>query len=81
MPRTPYKDGKEAVSVYKHRSTKGLFVQIAASSAQAEKLPVPSQAAIYDKMISDDNNFASTMVPKNKIAQFLDRGLQIQDSQ
>lgn len=24
MSRTPYKDGKEAVSVYKHSSTKGL---------------------------------------------------------
>ncbi|KAJ6583260.1 hypothetical protein B0H10DRAFT_1962257, partial [Mycena sp. CBHHK59/15] len=42
---------------------------------------VPSQATIYDKMISDDNNFASTLVPKNKIAEFLDRGLKIQDSQ
>ncbi|KAJ7776208.1 hypothetical protein B0H16DRAFT_1302413 [Mycena metata] len=64
MPRTATKDGKEAVSVYKHRSTK-----------------VPSQATIYDKMISDDDKFATTLLPNSKVAEFLDRGLRIQDSQ
>ncbi|KAJ7044412.1 hypothetical protein C8F04DRAFT_1250376 [Mycena alexandri] len=64
IPRITSKQGKDAVSVYKHSTTK-----------------VPSQATIYDKMISDDNNFATTLVPRNKIAEFLDRGLKIQDSQ
>ncbi|KAJ6482251.1 hypothetical protein DFH09DRAFT_1462551, partial [Mycena vulgaris] len=64
MPRTTYKEGKEAVSVYKHSTTK-----------------VPSQLAIYQRMLAEDDNFASTLVPKNKIARFLDRGLKIQESQ
>ncbi|KAJ7663720.1 hypothetical protein DFH06DRAFT_986389 [Mycena polygramma] len=64
LPRTTYKQGKEAVSVYKHRETK-----------------VPSQSAIYQRMIAEDDNFASTLIPKSKIAQFLDHGLKIQDSQ
>ncbi|KAJ7495577.1 hypothetical protein FB451DRAFT_1164304 [Mycena latifolia] len=42
---------------------------------------VPSQRAIYQKMLADEDNFASSLVPKSKIAKFLDRGLKIQDSQ
>ncbi|KAJ6470132.1 hypothetical protein C8R47DRAFT_1222765 [Mycena vitilis] len=64
MPRTSSKIGKEAVSVYKHKTTK-----------------VPSQQAIYQKMLTDNNSFASTLVPKSKIARFLDEALKIQDIQ
>jgi hypothetical protein len=42
---------------------------------------VPSQATIYKKMVTDDADFRSTMVPQSKIAQFLDEALKIQDSQ
>ncbi|KAJ7601509.1 hypothetical protein DFH06DRAFT_1352712 [Mycena polygramma] len=64
IPRKTYKQGKEAVSVYKHSVTK-----------------VPSQLSIYQAMLADDDNFASTLVPKSKIAKFLDQGLKIQDNQ
>ncbi|KAJ7113877.1 hypothetical protein C8R44DRAFT_630668 [Mycena epipterygia] len=70
MPRTSSKTGKEAVSVYKHNITKGKVVHT-----------VPSQLAIYQKMLSDESAFSSTMVPKNKVAQFMDEGLKIQDMQ
>ncbi|KAJ7922159.1 hypothetical protein B0H13DRAFT_1525370, partial [Mycena leptocephala] len=63
-PRKTYKQGKEAVSVYKHSVTK-----------------VPSQLSIYKSMLAEDDNFASTLVPKSKIAKFLDQGLKIQDHQ
>ncbi|KAK6984450.1 hypothetical protein R3P38DRAFT_3292334 [Favolaschia claudopus] len=64
LPRTASKVGKDAVSVYKHRSTK-----------------VPSQTAIFQKMLSDDANFGQTAIPRNKVARFLDDGFKIQDSQ
>ncbi|KAJ7664648.1 hypothetical protein DFH06DRAFT_1392447 [Mycena polygramma] len=64
MARTSTKIGKEAVSVYKHKTTK-----------------VPSQDTIYQKMLNDESNFAQTMVPKSKVARFLDEGLKIQDLQ
>ncbi|KAJ7127477.1 hypothetical protein C8R46DRAFT_1235584 [Mycena filopes] len=64
LPRTPTKKGKEAVSVYKHNTTK-----------------VPSQEAIYRKMLNDESAFGSTMIPKSKVAQFLEEGLMIQDVQ
>ncbi|KAJ7937543.1 hypothetical protein B0H13DRAFT_1852515 [Mycena leptocephala] len=35
----------------------------------------------FATMIAEDDNFASTLIPKNQIARFLDRGLRIQDSQ
>ncbi|KAK7037021.1 hypothetical protein R3P38DRAFT_2907575, partial [Favolaschia claudopus] len=64
LPRTASKVGKDAVSVYKHRSTK-----------------VPSQTAIFQKMLSDDANFGQTAIPRNKVARFPDDGFKIQDSQ
>ncbi|KAK7027060.1 CxC2 domain-containing protein [Favolaschia claudopus] len=64
LPRTASKVGKDAVSVYKHRSTK-----------------VPSQTAIFQKMLSDDANFGQTAIPRNKVARSLDDGFKIQDSQ
>ncbi|KAJ7937675.1 hypothetical protein B0H13DRAFT_1852311 [Mycena leptocephala] len=63
-PRTSTKKGKEAVSVYKHKTTK-----------------VPSQETIYQKMLKDESVFGSTMVPKSKVAKFIDEGLKIQDVQ
>ncbi|KAJ7801345.1 hypothetical protein B0H14DRAFT_2615380 [Mycena olivaceomarginata] len=62
-PRISYKQGKVAVSVYKHRDTK-----------------VPSQKSIYQKMLAEDDNFGFTLVPKSKIAQFLELGFRVQDS-
>ncbi|KAK7059410.1 hypothetical protein R3P38DRAFT_3522443 [Favolaschia claudopus] len=64
LSRTPSKLGKEAVSVYKHDTTK-----------------VPSQKAIYEKMLNDQQNFKSSMVPKSKIARFLDSAIKIQENQ
>ncbi|KAJ7714457.1 hypothetical protein B0H14DRAFT_2546347 [Mycena olivaceomarginata] len=64
MPRTSKKVRKEAVSVYKHSTTK-----------------VPSQKSIYEKMLAEDDNFSSTMIPKNRVARFLESGLRIQASQ
>ncbi|KAK6997020.1 CxC2 domain-containing protein [Favolaschia claudopus] len=64
LSRTPSKLGKEAVSVYKHDTTK-----------------VPSQKAIYEKMLNDQENFKSSMVPKSKIARFLDSAIKIQENQ
>ncbi|KAJ6616904.1 hypothetical protein B0H10DRAFT_1914835 [Mycena sp. CBHHK59/15] len=64
MDRTQSKVGKEAKSVYKHRTSK-----------------VPSQTAIYQAMLAQDDNFQSTLVPKNKVARFLNDALKIQDSQ
>ncbi|KAJ7801739.1 hypothetical protein B0H14DRAFT_2615004 [Mycena olivaceomarginata] len=64
MPRTSWKRGKEAISVYKHSASK-----------------IPSQLAIYQKMLSDDDSFASTMIPKSKVAKFLDEALKIEDLQ
>jgi hypothetical protein len=40
-----------------------------------------SQLSIYQRMLAEDDNFVLTMVPKSKIAAFLDHGLHIQDSQ
>ncbi|KAJ7256582.1 hypothetical protein C8J57DRAFT_1235441 [Mycena rebaudengoi] len=81
MSRTTTKAGKEAISVYKHRETKGFAVSPYFILSWAYHYTVPSQASIYQKMIAQDDNFALTLVPKNKIAQFLDHGLRIQDTQ
>lgn len=83
MPRTSIKKGKEAVSVYKHNSTKGACSSnfSALSELICMGCTVPSQLAIYQKMLSDETAFAATMVPKNKVARFLDEGLKIQDVQ
>ncbi|KAJ7933186.1 hypothetical protein B0H13DRAFT_2511652 [Mycena leptocephala] len=62
MDRTPSKNGKEATSVYKHRTSK-----------------VPSQTAIYQAMLAQDDNFQSTMIPRNKLARLLNDALKIQD--
>ncbi|KAJ6503646.1 hypothetical protein C8R45DRAFT_923990 [Mycena sanguinolenta] len=42
---------------------------------------VPSQRAIFEKMLSDNQLFANTSVPKTRVAQFLDETLKIQDNQ
>ncbi|KAJ7652290.1 hypothetical protein B0H17DRAFT_1163665 [Mycena rosella] len=42
---------------------------------------VPSQQAIYQKMLNDEKMFASSMVARNKVARFLDEGLKIQEFQ
>jgi hypothetical protein len=42
---------------------------------------VPSQKSIYEKMLAEDDNFSSTMIPKNRVARFLESGLRIQASQ
>ncbi|KAJ7443174.1 hypothetical protein B0H11DRAFT_1881567 [Mycena galericulata] len=42
---------------------------------------VPSQTAIYQAMLAQDENFQGTMVPRNQIAQFLNDALKIQDEQ
>ncbi|KAJ6474802.1 hypothetical protein C8R45DRAFT_935329 [Mycena sanguinolenta] len=47
----------------------------------ADNVLVPSQLAIYQRMVTEDDNFAFTMIPKSKIAAFLDRGLHIQVAQ
>ncbi|KAF7371602.1 CxC2 domain-containing protein [Mycena venus] len=42
---------------------------------------VPSQQAIFQHMLAQDDNFVSTLIPKNAIAKFMDAGLKIQDLQ
>lgn len=75
--------GKDAVSVYKHMTTKGehLIFSDLESATTIIIFTVPSQLAIYQKMLSDDKLFASTMVPRDKVARFMDEGLKIQDAQ
>ncbi|KAJ7460506.1 hypothetical protein B0H11DRAFT_1923908 [Mycena galericulata] len=51
------------------------------SIKKGKEAVMPSQLAIYQKMLSDETAFASTMVPKSKVARFLDEGLKIQDVQ
>ncbi|KAK6984264.1 hypothetical protein R3P38DRAFT_3332856 [Favolaschia claudopus] len=65
LDRSPTKIGKEAVSVYKHDLTKG-------NSLTKSHLR---------KMLSDQENLESSMVPKSRIARFLDCGIKIQDNQ
>ncbi|KAJ7743253.1 hypothetical protein DFH07DRAFT_777465 [Mycena maculata] len=48
---------------------------------QGKEAVIPSQLSIYQAMLAQDDNFASTLVPKSKIAKFLDEGLKIQDNQ
>ncbi|KAF7293345.1 CxC2 domain-containing protein [Mycena kentingensis (nom. inval.)] len=64
LSRTPRLVGKEAVSVYKHGSTK-----------------VPSQQAIFQHFIKDDESFARTTVSKGVVASLLDEGLEMQEEQ
>ncbi|KAJ7239653.1 hypothetical protein C8J57DRAFT_1564709 [Mycena rebaudengoi] len=64
MNRRVRKEGKEVISVYKHRASK-----------------IPSQLAIYKAMLAQDDNLASTMIPKTSVAHFLNDGLKIQDLQ
>ena len=45
------------------------------------KTTVPSQKAIYEQMLAKDDNFSSTLIPKNKVARFLESGLKIQAAQ
>ncbi|KAJ7069033.1 hypothetical protein B0H15DRAFT_925884 [Mycena belliarum] len=66
MDRTATKNGKEAISVYKHRTS---------------KVQVPSQTTIYQAMLAQDDNFQSTLIPRNKLARFLNDALKIQDAQ
>ncbi|KAJ6591438.1 hypothetical protein B0H10DRAFT_1960764 [Mycena sp. CBHHK59/15] len=42
---------------------------------------VPSQTAIYQHMIANLANFASTQIPTNRVAFFLNEGMKIQDNQ
>jgi hypothetical protein len=42
---------------------------------------VPSQASIYQHMLSQESTFSNTEVPKSAIAAFLNEGIGIQDSQ
>nr|GAT44329.1 predicted protein [Mycena chlorophos] len=42
---------------------------------------VPSQQAIYQKLVKDDESFARTAISKGKIASFLDEALKIQELQ
>ncbi|KAJ7051625.1 hypothetical protein C8F01DRAFT_1066754 [Mycena amicta] len=42
---------------------------------------VPSQQAIFQKLIKDDDAFARTVISKGKIANFMDDALKIQDLQ
>lgn len=82
MPHISVKKGKEAVSVYKHKSTKGgFFIRAGSRTELAISCTVPSQLAIYQKMMSDERAFASTMIPNSKVAWFLDEGLKIQEVQ
>jgi hypothetical protein len=84
MPRTSTKKGKEAVSVYKHNSTKGMLLTFHRTTFRdliGSYMTVPSQLAIYQKMLSDESAFASTKIPKSKVARFLDEGFKIQDAQ
>ncbi|KAJ7799140.1 hypothetical protein B0H14DRAFT_2904257 [Mycena olivaceomarginata] len=64
LERTTSKKGKEAISPYKHRTSK-----------------VPSQRAIYQAMLAQDETFQSSFTPKSKVAQFLNDALRIQDDQ
>ncbi|KAJ7198232.1 hypothetical protein C8J57DRAFT_1262468 [Mycena rebaudengoi] len=84
MPHTSTKKGKEAVSVYKHNSTKGMLLTFHRTTFRdliGSYMTVPSQLAIYQKMLSDESAFASTKIPKSKVSQFLDEGFKIQDAQ
>jgi hypothetical protein len=82
MPRTSWKQGKEAISVYKHSASKGESgILLPPTKLFTIILQVPSQLAIYQKMLSDDDSFASTMIPKSKVAKFLDEALKIEDLQ
>ncbi|KAJ7067568.1 hypothetical protein C8F01DRAFT_1342702 [Mycena amicta] len=42
---------------------------------------VPSQQAIFQKLIKDDDVFARTIISKGRIANFMDEGLKIEESQ
>ncbi|KAJ7930322.1 hypothetical protein B0H13DRAFT_1858952 [Mycena leptocephala] len=71
MDRTPSKQGKEAVSVYRDTwKDPTLNARI-----------VPSQRAIYQAMLTQDDNFQSSLTPKSKVARFLNDALKIQDEQ
>ncbi|KAK6997124.1 hypothetical protein R3P38DRAFT_2798663 [Favolaschia claudopus] len=48
---------------------------------QHDTTKVPSQKAIYEKILNDQENFKSSMVPKSKIARFLDSAIKIQENQ
>ncbi|KAJ6476124.1 hypothetical protein C8R45DRAFT_934759 [Mycena sanguinolenta] len=65
MERTSKKVGKEAVSVYKHSTTKG-YQDLISQSLADSRTTVPSQKAIYEKMLAKDDNFSSTLILKNK---------------
>ncbi|KAJ7120136.1 hypothetical protein C8R44DRAFT_736983 [Mycena epipterygia] len=51
------------------------------STSLSECAKVPSQLAIFQNMLAQDDNFVSTLIPKSKIARFLDEGLKIQELQ
>ncbi|KAJ7436964.1 hypothetical protein B0H11DRAFT_1754208 [Mycena galericulata] len=42
---------------------------------------VPSQLAIYQHMLAQDDNFVATLVPKNRIARFMNEALDIEEAQ
>ncbi|KAF7349823.1 CxC2 domain-containing protein [Mycena venus] len=42
---------------------------------------VPSQVAIYQHMLAQDEQFEGSMVPRNKVARFLNEALMIQEDQ
>jgi hypothetical protein len=42
---------------------------------------VPSQRAIYQAILAQDETFQSSFTPKSKVAQFLNDALRIQDDQ
>ncbi|KAJ7857939.1 hypothetical protein B0H14DRAFT_3135672 [Mycena olivaceomarginata] len=79
LDRTTSKKGKEAISPYKHRTSKGTAHVVNADRINVNL--VPSQRAIYQAMLAQDETFQSSFTPKSKVAQFLNDALRIQDDQ
>jgi hypothetical protein len=79
LDRTSSKNGREADSVYRHRTTKGMI--IVPRGKVALTVIVPSQRAIYEAMLEQDDNFQSSLTPRSKVARFLNDALKIQDEQ
>ncbi|KAJ7476496.1 hypothetical protein FB451DRAFT_1173359 [Mycena latifolia] len=77
---TDIRDAKEQY-IEKRNHFIALSISFKDRLSEWEAMQIPSQGAIYRKMLADDENFASSLIPKSKIAKFLDRGLRIQESQ
>jgi hypothetical protein len=82
MDRSPGRKGNQVFSVYKHNASKGEYIIVSTMKlVKTAALIVPSQVAIYNKMLEDSSRMPTGGVEGSAVAAFLNEGIKIQAEQ